>query len=700
MSLDFLHIPDKVFTGAVGLFAVLLIWLFVRGWKYRQIKPIVIFRTGLILLLLFTLLSPKFTRKVVSREDLPVGIFIDNSLSVGYHQDHSLGTLNSGLWEFRKELERREIPYNYYFFSDSVRQVTNGENLSGTGQMTDLGNVIQDILDNQDRLSAAVMITDGQVTQGAGPQILMNKISIPVHTIGLGNETPLVDIAINSIDVPTVSVKGEEVEAVVQVSSTGTTQERLNVSLYSGNKMIGSRFVTVYGGESFSEVRFRFKQENLGDVKYRVQVSSLSDEINIQNNRQSFNIMVLKDEYRVALISGTPGFNTQTIKAIFSAQPRVNVDHYISDPKRDVRNLKGFWETPYELIILDNFPSVELPVSWQKVFARKLIAQKSALLWIAGPNQTSDNAKSIFPFFHVQSPAQLLEKNEKYSWYFNKNEIERILPGLRPNISHFVSNDYPPVRTGIELESNQPEYSVISTISTGNVSVPVLLLGEKESLRYGIWSSPDFSTLFYQLKDSDKSLLLPELIGNVGRWLMRTDGEKDMYFSLNKNSFQRGEQILIYGNQTARTDAYSTGSVIVTKEGSSVLNTPLRFNSAKDRWEGKFWASAPGKYKYEVSIENNGVLTTQDGGFIVEESQVELNKVFLNSDLLNLISSASNAVYKPWASRADIFNHISRSESSEYLIKETVLIENRIWLLLLLVWFSIELGWRRFIGLS
>jgi len=699
MSLQFMQIPDWLFWGALFALGVSLARMYFHSWNVKKTNPIILLRFSLILILLFSYLSPKINQKIVNNEDLPWAIYLDNSISVGYHQNHSLGTINSGVWSLLKELDSKNISFKKYFFSDSIKVGSASMQIDGTGQMTDMGAVIQHIINSQDRLGGAVILTDGQITQGAGPRSLLKGVNIPIHTIGLGSTVPLVDISIKSVDVPTVAIKGDEIEATILISSSGTSQERLNVSLYNGNKMIGSRFVTVYGGESISEVRFRFKPENLGNLNYRVQVSSLSDEVNIQNNRQSFKIMILKDEYKIALLTGSPGFNTQVIKTLFSNQPRVKLQHYVTDMNKNNLSLRDFWETPFELIILDNFPTETLPVSWQKIFGKKLIAQKSALFWVVGPNQTSQTSKSIFPFFHVQSPVQILEKDERYRWTFNESAIERLLPELNQEKSGLLLNNFPPIRTGIELESLNSDYNILSNISTGNVVVPVLMLGEKEPFRYGIWTSPDFSSIFYQLKNTDNNLILPDLVSGISRWLMRTEGDKDMYFSLNKKNYQRGEQIFIYGNRIGNTNAYTTGSVSIIKDNSTIQNTQLRYNTDKERWEGQFWASSPGNYSYEVLIENNGSVSMQSGTFIIEESQVELNRVFLNSDLLKTISDASSGQFVNWESRADITDFMDFKQKTETYFKEIKLLENKYWLIFILLWFTIELAWRRYIGL-
>ena len=70
------------------------------------------------------------------------------------------------------------------------------------GSSTDLGKVINHIKLNEDLISAAVIISDGQINSGV--ELSNNNLNIktPIYTLGVGNKTPLVDILIQSIEVP------------------------------------------------------------------------------------------------------------------------------------------------------------------------------------------------------------------------------------------------------------------------------------------------------------------------------------------------------------------------------------------------------------------------------------------------------------------------------------------------------------------
>ena len=56
-------------------------------------------------------------------------------------------------------------------------------------------------------------------------------------------------------------------------------------------------------------------------------------------------IQVLKNEYKVALITGAPSFNTGVIKKILNRNPEFKIDHYIFTNKPHTP--KVFWNKKF-----------------------------------------------------------------------------------------------------------------------------------------------------------------------------------------------------------------------------------------------------------------------------------------------------------------------------------------------------------------
>ena len=92
----------------------------------------------------------------------------------------------------------------------------------------------------------------------------------------------MLDVSIQSVDIPPISVKGKEVNIDATISSVGNLKERVNVTLFDeNNKLIGSKIIKISGKESLENVRFQIKPNKIGKNSYLIKCSALSDEINI-----------------------------------------------------------------------------------------------------------------------------------------------------------------------------------------------------------------------------------------------------------------------------------------------------------------------------------------------------------------------------------------------------------------------------------
>ena len=697
MDFSFLKPVDLWFWFFFIISFIIIVYTLIFIKNHSEIKFLIILRSITFVIFTFLLLKPKFSWTQYNYNNLDWNLYIDNSVSISYHPLLSFQTIKSELEQIIYSIIKKDAFYNLFSFSGNIKKIKNTESFDSSGSSTDIGKVLNHIELNQDNLAGAVIISDGQNNNGINPKSLIKNIKVPVYTLGIGETKPLIDLSIESVDAPTVAVKGENVNIKATINSYGNLDEKVNVVLYSGKKMIGSKFLNISGQGSRNEARFIFTPLNLGENEYIVKVSSLSEEINIDNNQQKFLISVLKDHYKVALITGAPSFNTIVIKEYITNYPRVELDHYVLSNNGYTPSLKLFWSTPYQLIIFDNYPIDVLKSKTQKIYSKKITSEKASLLWIIGQNITSESAQSLTPFFHLDYVDENIN-SDKNSWYFTEDIINSsIIQGSLTNQKSNFADIFPPITTPYKFNAKHKKVNPIAYHESDEV-IPVIFMGDVKNIRSIVWTSNDFSTVKYNISSNNN---FRDIWSNLFSWLLKTGGDRNLYFRLNKESYQQGEEILITGSSIQDNLSINNQAFITIMHDSMEVNSfELRFNPESNRWEGNFWAPKPGNYNYKIVInDGSSEPMEQIGKFIVEKSQIELNQVSLNLPLLTNISNGTGAEYYSWESRSVLVDKIKSVKSKTRIDKSVVLSENKWVMIILIILLTIEWVFRKRIGL-
>ena len=680
MKVEFLNSIDFIF------YTILLIGIFssfflIRVLFYRKWYRFLLFcRFFLFLIILVLLLNPVLNISSQIQEKLNWNLYIDNSSSIKYHKTPSISSINSGLDELTSQLLDKNIEVKKFLFDESIYNTK--DNVDGNGISTNFGKITNSIVESENDLAGAIIISDGIITEGENSISSLTKTKAPIFTLGIGENTDLVDISLYSIDVPTVVLKGDDVILKVTIQSFGIINERLSISLFRNSKLLGSKPIRLLGSGSKNEVNFLFKSEEIGRHEYEVRVSSLKDEINIQNNRQNFSLLVLKDKYKVAIITGSPNKNSRLIKKIIKNNDRIDLDHYIRIKNNNFSpELKSFWETPYELIVFDNYPIKPLSSNFVRILGKKLLSNQSGLLLIAGPNQNNESLDGINSILGI-TLADSIEPTNNVYWDF----IDYINRDI----------DLPPLTQSFYLNGTGNGVDSLAIFESG---WPLWLRNDNKNIRTTIFSTSELSLLYHFFDKKTNNNILSTILNDEVNWLLKTGGSNENYFRLNKNYFQQGEMIYVTGNQPFKTSFYSKEMLLkVFKNDKNLFSTIIDFNIDKDRWEGKFRASNPGEYSFKVFSDNLDA-PIQIGKFNVLESQIELSKVYLNQQLLSEISEKTKGKYFHWDNRREMIDSIEPKFRKSFKADVIKLSQSRLLLFIIILIFFVEWSIRRKNGL-
>ena len=629
-------------TFVLILFSI-LIFIFLYNQYKNQYKAFFSLRIILLSLLILFLFNPTINYSTEKQKILKWALFFDNSASMKYHKSPSLSSINLGAQELINRFKKEKISFDSYSFDSNVIPLKN--ELNGNGETTNIGNVAEFILENQNQLAGAVLISDGISTEGASPLNLFLDTKLPVYSLGIGSKNSLIDIFINSIDAPTVAIKNERINVSVDIQSIGKINDQFSVSLYDGSKLIASKYVKLYGRGSSVKANFQYQPKSLGRQTYKIQVSSIEDEVNIINNKQNFDLLILKDKYKIALLTGSPNKNTSIINKSLKNN-RIEVDHYIKVSRSKFsKPIKAFWESSYDLIIFDNYPIEPLSANFIRILAKKILSHQSALMLVAGPNQNNDSIVGLTPLLGLEHTKESENINDVSYWDFNDSKTNM--------------NDLPPLSQILNVNSSQEQSSSIAIFESG---WPLLMRNTIGKVRAVTFTASDLNKLFFY-KDGYQAF--SKIFFDSIDWLIKSGVSSENFFRLNRDYFQQGELAFVAGSKIApETKDTSKFSLSVVKNNKVLFSKEIEFNIESNRWESQFRTPSPGKYFFQINTVGNKQ-PIQSTPFTILESKVELNQVYLNEKLLSDISLANSGSYFIWEERDRIFDFISEKGKRE-----------------------------------
>ena len=691
---------DPLFWLILFMSLFSLILFFQKSEYSKKLIILIIFRTISILILLFLLFDPRITSISSDDNELIWNIYIDRSLSMSYHSKPSVGSLVSGIDELITRLDKKSIPLNIFDFGSKIDTNWHNGEKNFEDISTNLGLVIDHINQrNNDGLAGSIIITDGQANQGLDVPISDLGNIRPIHIIGVGNSNPLVDISISSINAPPVILKGENAEIEVFVSSYGIVNERVNVTLYSEEKLLGSKILTLSGEGSINTIRFMINPEKTGEIEYKVQVNVLKDEINILNNKQVLPIQVLKNKYRIAIITGAPNFNTRVIKNMLDNDKYI-IHHYYLTKNGYSSPLRKFWDTKYDLILFDNNPVINNAKEWEsflRIFAKKILSQKTSFAIFIG-NDIERNALSPYlNLMDLELKDPLIELGSDYNWNLSKN-WNLFFPLQNNVLINKIKYDFPPLFIDLEIDSSNS--TVLANYSISDVKIPLLLLAEKDPLRYMVFTSPSLHHLYYKIQDNYSQDITRHIFKPIFSWLMRTGNGEDFYFRTGKNSYQQGEKVTISGKPVRKTEIADESYIHIFKQGEKVNSKPMTYDSNTGSYTGTFWASTAGRLDYEIDMTYSDMsLTVSKGSLQVQESQIETNNVFLNTGPLLRLSESTNGSFQNWSDKLSVINKIDRISNKQISYRKIIMHNN--WWVFFIILFLLTFEWayRRKIGM-
>jgi len=282
-------------------------------------------RIGVLALLVICLFRPTLILRASVPQQNFVAVLVDDSRSMtiadtdgqprgNFVQEQFAGE-NGKLLEALKQ----RFVLRFFRFASSVDRVPSATNLKFDGTATRLGPALERARDELSGLPLAglVMVTDGADTSDSSldePLASLKARSIPVFTVGLGQERFVRDIQVTRIETPRSVLKGTSLVVDVMLSQTGYSGKNVMLTVEDDGHIATTQNVTLPADGEAASVRVRFTAADAGARLFRFKVAPQDGEQVTQNNVRDALIEVRDRKEKVLYFEGEPRFEMKFIR--------------------------------------------------------------------------------------------------------------------------------------------------------------------------------------------------------------------------------------------------------------------------------------------------------------------------------------------------------------------------------------------------
>ncbi len=348
-------------AAAIGAFA-LLSYRSVAKSRARDRVVLIALRLAVLAVVLFCLLGPALILKAAVPQQNFLGVLIDDSRS--FQIADRDGRPRSAFVTDQLAADRplmgalsRKFVLRLFRFSSTADRLQGAADLSYEGSTTRLGGALDRARDELSGLPLAglVMVTDGADTSDSALDESIASLkarSIPVFTVGIGQEKFARDVQITRVETPRSALKGTSLVVNVVLTQSGYAGVKVPLNVEDEGRIVGTQEVTLPPDGESATVRVRFTASDAGPRLFRFRVPAQANEQVAQNNSRQALIEVSDRREKILYFEGEPRFEAKFIRR--AVEDDKNLQVVILQRTAENKYLRLDVGNPDELV--DGFP--------------------------------------------------------------------------------------------------------------------------------------------------------------------------------------------------------------------------------------------------------------------------------------------------------------------------------------------------------
>ena len=602
-------------------------------WPNNWNRILFVARFLLTFLLLFLLLGP-VVRQITNYFEKPLFIVLhDHTTSVAQTTDSTrLLMLGNQLIQTRRSLEDQGFDvHSINLDGDDVDQ-----KLQYSGEMSDLHAALKNIMQQHEgrKINGVILPTDGIYTAGLSP--LYGSYNFPVFSVGLGDTTERMDLAVRNVALNRIAYQGNRFPVRVEVQIKNLPNEQVEVTLSKKGKVIEKQ-TKRNQDDQLLVFDFLSSADEQGIQKLDIAVTEKEGESNYRNNRTSVFVEVVEGKKKILLVAAAPHPDIKPLREVI--EQNSNYEFLLNIPGLKEDDLKSTSLDKIDLVIFHQAP--DLRGRTNALFQQALKTNASILFVIGQQTDLRTLAQHNLPLKFDAPP----------------REFDQVTPVVNASFSNFslspeattVFQDFPPVSVHFGKirvpESATPLlFQKVGSVSTDRPLLAVqnqsgrkvaMMLGE------GLWR--------WRLNEFDRTENtqgFDELFGKLVQYLSTTDDKQRFKSYPVRQDFSDAEPAVfesqvyndifepVYGN---KIDIEIVGDDNVSKSYS--------YTTSPGNIRYSIGGLKEGVYKFRSRTTINGRMEEVRGEFGVVARQIELQNLTADFDMLRKLSSATGGKF-------------------------------------------------------
>jgi uncharacterized membrane protein len=312
---------------ALAVVAAILTYRAARGRDSTARHKLVLttLRLATLALVMFCLFRPVLVVKAAVSQQNFLAVLVDDSRSMQIADWNGKARADFIRQEFvnqdsaaSKALSDRFVVRQFRFSSTAQRIGAPAEMTFG-GSQTRLGTALDGVRQELAGLPLAgiVLVSDGADTTDASlSDALLNlkAASVPVFTVGVGQDRLTRDIQVSRVNVPRTALKGTSLLVDAVITQAGYAGETVSLDVEDEGRIVGSQEVRLPADGEPAAVRVRFTAADPGSRRIRFRIAPRPGELVTQNNAREALIDVRDRREQILYFEGEPRFEYKFIR--------------------------------------------------------------------------------------------------------------------------------------------------------------------------------------------------------------------------------------------------------------------------------------------------------------------------------------------------------------------------------------------------